>query len=785
MADSTKIKGITIEIGGDTQPLSKALKGVNTEAGNLQSELRLVNKLLKLDPSNVTLLKQKQDILSEAIEKTSKKLEILTKAQKQAKQQLDNGEISAEQYRALERQVLQTRTSLERLQDQTSEMDYSLANLGDQSIDTSSDFQQMNYNFQQSEKGMKNLSTLGVALGTVFGNAVSKILDKLGEMVSFIFDSVEATKEFRSDLSKLEMNASAANTGLESVTDELEYLIAVTDESDSSVEALSNLLKAGFTEETLTQVVNNLAGAVIQFPDTLKIESLADSLQETLATGAATGQYGELLERLGVNLDDFNAGLQKCTTAAEKQQYAVDILAKHGLADINEQYKQANADLIAYSTAQTKYTEAMAKVGNAMQPIMTAFTNIKTTLLEAMVPALQKTADALTKKLASPSVQASIERIGKAIGEVASGFAEFATFVIANGEAILRVIVAIGSIILSWKITSILSTIIAAFKNFANAVVGVGKKVIETFKAMDKASVILTIITTAISVIANLASAFLAASQEAQNLKDDMIALGDEAASMQGEWAATSESLALNADTMRSLTGEIQALDEKIRSGKLSSAELAQAQAELQVKTTQYNAAAGEEILKIDSVTGAILGGTSALDGNTEALIKNAEKQAQVNALEDAYKGQTENKAKEAEAITKITGLKDKMNKKQKEIVERLEKEELTQELLNEAHNAFSDYLHQNDNEVRTYLEGLDEAVIADEEFSSTIDYLTGVIESNTGAQEENAAATGEVETAVKSLTEQEALQLLRRQENGEQLTQLQQDQLESYKAKA
>ena len=73
---------------------------------------------------------------------------------------------------------------------------------------------------------------------------------------------------------------------------------AISGETDSSIEAISNLLQAGFNDNNLAQAVDALSGAVVKFPDTLKIESLADSLQETIATSAATGQFGELLERL-------------------------------------------------------------------------------------------------------------------------------------------------------------------------------------------------------------------------------------------------------------------------------------------------------------------------------------------------------------------------------------------------------------------------------------------------------------------------------------------------------
>jgi phage-related minor tail protein len=113
---ANNIKGITIEIGGDTSPLQKALEGVNKTSRDLQSELKEVDRLLKLDPNNTDLLNQKQKLLAESVTNTSTKLETLREAEKQVQQQFTQGKISEEQYRALQREVIKTEQSLEKLE---------------------------------------------------------------------------------------------------------------------------------------------------------------------------------------------------------------------------------------------------------------------------------------------------------------------------------------------------------------------------------------------------------------------------------------------------------------------------------------------------------------------------------------------------------------------------------------------------------------------------------------------------------------------------------------------
>lgn len=110
------IKGIIVEIGGDTSGLQKALKNVNSATSSLTKELKGVNSLLKLDPSNTELVSQKQKILAQNIEETSDKLEILKQTQKEADEAIKNGtKISDENYRNLQREIVNTENKLKDL----------------------------------------------------------------------------------------------------------------------------------------------------------------------------------------------------------------------------------------------------------------------------------------------------------------------------------------------------------------------------------------------------------------------------------------------------------------------------------------------------------------------------------------------------------------------------------------------------------------------------------------------------------------------------------------------
>ena len=290
---ANKIKGIVVEIGGDTTKLDKALNSLDKGLRDTQSDLSAINRLLKLDPKNVTLLTQKQNALNKAVATTKDKLTTLKTAAAQANEALELGDITQDQYDALQREIIKVEQSLSQLEQQARDTARQLEDTG----------------FSWNELGDKagNLSekTKGLTAGIAAIGAAAVA-------------TIPATEEFRESMSRLEANVREAGNSMALAKDSFKQFYAVSGEMDSSVEALSNLLQTGFNDNQMAVAIDALSGAVIRFPDTLKIESLADSLQETIATGAATGQFAELLDRVGVGADTLNAALEGTTNQVQR-----------------------------------------------------------------------------------------------------------------------------------------------------------------------------------------------------------------------------------------------------------------------------------------------------------------------------------------------------------------------------------------------------------------------------------------------------------------------------------
>lgn len=407
MAKSS-IKGITIKIGGDTTGLDKALKETNKKSRELESELKAVDKALKLDPNNVTLVKQKQDLLKDSIKETKSKLDVLKEAQSQVTAQYKKGEIDAGQYRAFQRELETTKSKLSSLKDEKKNIHV----IGTAFKEAKDKVEPVIKKVEKvgsviggaTSKAVKFTATLGKIDTAMIGKAADgfkKYTQTIGvglaAVTTALAANIEASREWNSDMTKLKTNAETSGNNFDFMKSKMQDLVAITGESDSSIEALSNLMAVGFSDEQMTPAINALSGAVEKFPDTLKIESLSDSLQETLATGAATGQFSELIGRMGDSVDDFNAGLQNCTSEAERQQYALDWLANSGLSEINDEYQSANKSTLDYERASFELQDALASLGTAFTPVMAGAKGMAADFLTKSLPAVQKLSGGFTK----------------------------------------------------------------------------------------------------------------------------------------------------------------------------------------------------------------------------------------------------------------------------------------------------------------------------------------------------------------------------------------------------
>lgn len=288
-----------------------------------------------------------------------------------------------------------------------------------------------------SKKGGDGMKTLGgIAKGA--GGAIVAIAGAAAAAVTSFIALAESTRESRTQLARLKQNAEEAGVGFSTMQDKISDVTAVTGEADAAMEGLNMLMATGLNTSQIEFAADALTAASMKF-DGLKFEGLSEGLQESLAVGEAVGPFAELIERSGDNLEDFNAGLAACSTEAEKQQYVMDYLAKSGLKELNDSYKETNKDLVEANKASYDMEQTMNELGAVAEPISTIFKNIGTTLLQGVIPYVKQLAGAF-QALMSGDTAGGLSQISGTFNSITAAAGELVSNIVGKVGELLPVI---------------------------------------------------------------------------------------------------------------------------------------------------------------------------------------------------------------------------------------------------------------------------------------------------------------------------------------------------------
>ena len=305
-----RIKGITVEIGGDTTKLQTALKGVNTEIRNTQSQLKDVEKLLKLDPGNTELIAQKHRLLAQAVSETREKLETLKTAQQQADEALRNGTISQDQYDALQREIIETEQRLRSLEEKAN----------------------------QSATALQKIGATGEKLQTV-GNKISSVGQKLlpvtGVVTGLGTAAVKTAADFDSAMSKVAAVSGATGSDFDSLRDKAREMGAKTKFSATeAADAMNYMAMAGWkTEDMLSGIEGVMYLAAASGEDLATTSDIVtDALTAFGLTAADSGHFADVLaaasSNANTNVSMMGETFKYCAPVAGELGFSVEDTAE-------------------------------------------------------------------------------------------------------------------------------------------------------------------------------------------------------------------------------------------------------------------------------------------------------------------------------------------------------------------------------------------------------------------------------------------------------------------------
>lgn len=477
MAD--RIKGITVEIGGDTTGLSKALSGVNKEINSTQSQLKDVEKLLKLDPGNTELLRQKYELLNQEVEQTDQKLDALREAEKQVQAQFQRGDIGKDKYDALKREVIETEAKLGNLRTEAKNAENALNGIDEKPVEE----------VRQAAKGAEDALDDAGKEASNFGDYLKSgaIIEGVKGISDAIFDLADSVRDYRKVMGSLETSSENAEYSAEETEDAYKKLYGVLADNQSAATTVANLQAIRLEQDDLLDLIDLTIGAWAKYGDSIPIDGLAESINETIRAGQVTGTFADVLnwgskegETFGVKLkenteankewndavnsattaeDFFNLALQQAGSDAERANLVMQAMADQGLAAAGEAWQENNEALVENNQANADFEDSMAELAEQVLPILTQITDAVTKLID---------------------------------------------FVLNNKDAVVAALLAIGTGLAVFKIAGMISSLVTGFTTFFN-VIKSGQGVMAALNAVMNANPIMLIV----SAVAALAAGFI------------------------------------------------------------------------------------------------------------------------------------------------------------------------------------------------------------------------------------------------------------------------------------
>lgn len=303
---ASSIKGITVKLGADTTALSTALKDVNKESRDIQSELKQVERLLKLDPTNTILLSQKQELLAKQVNSAKDKLKLLSDVQEQIKDKFTQGEIDEGQYRAFEREVAKTQGELKKFSSAVEEAGTKSSNADEEIKDTSTDLQKTGAEAKNAKSNLQNV-------GNEFDSAGKKA-NKTGNEIKKVGEKSKTSKTSVKDVGDAIENAGKKAKGAKSGFTIFKGVVAnlVSCGISSAVSGLKSLgtetINTGKSFEAQMSKVASIANT-----DKAGLDKLTESAKKmgasTVFTAEESGQALEYMAMAGWNVEQSTSAL--------------------------------------------------------------------------------------------------------------------------------------------------------------------------------------------------------------------------------------------------------------------------------------------------------------------------------------------------------------------------------------------------------------------------------------------------------------------------------------------
>ena len=365
---------ITTRIALDGERDFKAqMAQVNGELRNLKSEMTLVDATFKGQANTTEALTAKHKVLQGSMEQQRERVRALTQAVEDATQAYGDNDKRTDGYRQSLSRALAELIDLNReLQDNERYLDEA-SKSADGCAESIDGYGKAVRDADSNKDPLGNLMAgFGNLKGMLAGGAVVGGIKAVGDAIMSV---VEDTAEYRKIMGTLEISSERAGYSAQQTADIYRTLQGVLGDTQTAATTTANLQAIGLAQEDLITVTNAAIGAWATYGDSIPIDGLSESINETIQAGKVTGTFADVLNWAGTSEDDFNAKLEAANGTTERANIVLQELKSQGLDQAGKAWQDANEDVVALNEATERWDGAMAQLGETLTPAATAIKN--------------------------------------------------------------------------------------------------------------------------------------------------------------------------------------------------------------------------------------------------------------------------------------------------------------------------------------------------------------------------------------------------------------------------
>lgn len=371
MADNLQRVGLVFKADG-TVDFNKSLKEITASIQENRSAFNLAKSTWDESTKTAEKLKETQKYLAEQTKDYSDKVTILSRQLDELESAENRDEKAIQNKR---NQLNQAKTSLNNYKKGLEEVEEKLKSGSSR--------------MQDYAKKLDNLGEKAKSAGEKMGGVSTAAAGLAGAVAA----TVPATAEYRKIMASLESSSELAGYSAEETEQIYRSLYGVLADDQTAATTTANLQALGLSQEQLQNMLNGTIGAWAKYGDSIPIDGLAESINETAKTATVTGTFADVLNWAGTSEDAFNAKLANCRNESERANLIMQELANQGLMQAGQKWQENNANLVAGNQATADFQQATAELAETVAPIVTQITQIVAGLLEkfnALPPSTQR-----------------------------------------------------------------------------------------------------------------------------------------------------------------------------------------------------------------------------------------------------------------------------------------------------------------------------------------------------------------------------------------------------------